>query len=475
MNGGAPHDAAVADPVLLTVVASAGLVLLLFLIIGKRMHAFVALLLVSLLIGLAAQWPRFEPDLVLRAMQEGMGGTLGFVAVVVGLGAIFGRLLEVSGGARVLADGLLASFRMERAGWALGIAGFLISIPVFFDVALVVLVPMLYGLARRSGAPLMRFALPLLAGMVVTHAFVPPTPGPIGVAAIVNAELGLVIVFGIVAGLPGMMLAGPLLAKVIDDRIPGRLPETVTSLEGGAPPMPREPAGVAEPERPPSFGLVLGLLASPIFLILSSTLAHAWFGGSEGGKFLGLLALVGHPFVALMITTLVSFRVLGARRGLSAEQVRDLATGALEPAGIIILVTGAGGVLKQVMIQSQVGSVLADQLSALGVAPLLLAFLLAWVVRVMQGSATVAMLTAAGLIVPLIEPLSPSEVTRALVVISIASGATCTSHVNDSGFWLVSRYLGLTTHETLRSWTLMTTLVGLVGLVVVLLLGWVWG
>jgi Gnt-I system low-affinity gluconate transporter len=449
------------------IVAALGVVLLLFLIIQRKLHAFVALLLVSVLIGLGAQLPHVNPEKVLKAMQDGMGGTLGFVAVVVGLGAMFGRLLEVSGGAEVLAQGLLGRFGEKRAPTALGVAGFLVSIPVFFDVAFVILAPILYGLAEKSGKPLMRFAIPLLAGMVVSHSFVPPTPGPIGVAAILGADLGYVILFGIVVGVPCMALAGPVFARFVADRVPGKVPELGTPSE-------LRPAG-----SPPSFGLIAGLIGLPIGLILANTataavLTEARVSASPSAGTLATLrdvaALFGHPFVALLITTLLCFHLLGTRRGLSRQEVSDVATRALEPAGIIILVTGAGGVLKQVMIETNVGKVIADQLSGLGVAPVLLAFALALVVRVMQGSATVAMLTAAGLVVPLIEPTEPSSAMRALLVVPIAAGATCLSHVNDSGFWLVSRYLGLSVQDTLRTWSALTTVVAVTGLACALVL-----
>lgn len=452
----------------LVIVAVVGVALLLFLIIQRRMHAFVALLLVSVLIGLGAQLPNIDPDKVIKAMQSGMGGTLGFVAVVVGLGAMFGELLEVSGGAEVLARGLLNAFGEKRAPWALGVAGFLVSIPVFFDVGFVILVPILYGLAHRSKKPLMLFAIPLLAGLVVTHSFIPPTPGPIGVASILKADLGHVILFGAIAGVPCMLLSGPIFAMWMAGRVPGKIPE-------GFDVQPPE----SEKELP-SFKTIAGLIALPIVLILANTATKAAVTdeaveqlgqGQALGYLRNTLVLIGHPFIALLLTTLLCFRLLGTSRGLSREQVSQIATKALEPAGIIILVTGAGGVLKQVMIDTQVGKAIADELVGFGLTPIVLAFVVAWVVRVMQGSATVAMLTAAGLVVPLIEPSNPSEAMRALLVIPIAAGATSMSHVNDSGFWLVNRYLGLSVVDTLRTWSALTTIVSVVGLLMALGLG----
>lgn len=455
-----------ADPsstVQLAGVALLGIVLLLVLIVRQRLPPFVALLSVSLLIGLGAQWPHLDPARVLKAMQDGMGGTLGFVAVVVGLGAMLGGLLERSGAAQVLAGGLLRRFGVGRAAWGLGIAGFVVSIPVFFDVAFVVLVPLLYGLSQRSGRALLLFALPLLAGMVVTHSFVPPTPGPIGVASILGADLGVVIGLGLAAGLPSMIIAGPLLTKWLGSRVPGAIP-------GGLDLNPEPPTDVEHAAAPPPrLELVAGLILLPLVLIVGNTVSSVVRGPAPAGQW-RLLALLGHPFVALLLSTLLGFWLLGTRRGMTRDEVARVATRALEPAGIIILVTGAGGVLKQVMIDTGVGKVLATHLAGLGISPLLLAFVIAWVVRVMQGSATVAMLTAAGLLVPLLDSVEMTPVLRGLLVVSVAAGATATSHVNDSGFWLVSRYLGLSVTETLKTWTLMTTVVGLVGLAMALML-----
>lgn len=449
---------ATAGPLQLVAAAAIGIVVLGVLIVVRKVPAFVALLVASLAIALVAQFPDLDARSILQSMQDGMAGTLGFVAVVVGLGAMFGQLLEVSGGAEVLATRMLAGFGERRASWAMGLAGFVIAIPVFFDVGFVLLVPLLHGLARRTGKPLLAFAAPALAGLAVAHAFVPPTPGPMAVASLLDAPIGLVIVFGVAAGLPAMIVAGPLFGRFAAARIPGVLVEAPDAPEMR--------------EDPPSLATVAGLLALPIVLILGHTWALAAIAGrDEVAPLLEVVILVGHPFVALLVTTLACFRLLGTRRGWSRERVHDLATKALEPAGIVILVTGAGGVLKQVLIDTQVGRALAEPLAASDVSPIVLAFVLAATVRVLQGSATVAMLTAAGLLVPLLEPVQPSPHLRALLVVAIASGATVGSHVNDSGFWLVSRYLGLDVGQTLRSWTVLTTILGCVGGAVALLLG----
>lgn len=450
------------DAARLALTALLGVALLLYLVVRRKLHAFLALLLVSVVLGLSAQWPDFQPSLVLDAMQKGMGGTLGYVAIIVGLGAMFGHLLHASGGTQVLADACLRAFGKERTSWALALAGFLISIPVFFDVAFVVLMPLLVSLAKESKRPILSFAIPLLAGLAVTHAFIPPTPGPIGVASILEADLGYVILFGFIAAVPSVILSGPVLAKVLEKRV------AAAPLE--EPPAPAVPIDVQ-----PALGRILFLIGLPIALILigttTTTLVPAAGAATGVGSVTRSLAqLLGHPFVALLLTTLLSARWLGRARGLSPSAVSELMSKALEPAGLILLITGAGGVLKQVMIDTNVGKLLAEGLVGAGFGPLVIAFFVALLVRVMQGSATVAMLTAAGLVAPLLDAMDPSPAYRALLVLPIASGATALSHVNDSGFWLVSRYLGLDVPQTLKSWTLMTSVAGVVGFGVSLLL-----
>lgn len=438
----------------LILVALAGISLLLFLVIRTKLHAFVALLLVSLLVGILAGMPLGE---VVKSMQNGMGGTLGFVAVVVGLGAMFGQMLEVSGGAERLARTLIQRFGENKSQWALGITGFLVAIPVFFDVGFIILVPIVYGLAKKTGKSLLYYGIPLLAGLAVTHSFIPPTPGPIAVADLIGAEMGWVILFGAIAGLPAMIFAGPLFGKYIARKLHVTVPDYMNLEE------------IEYDKELPSFGMIASLIMIPLVLILLNTVSGAVL--DEENMLRQILTFLGHPFVALTIATLLTFYFLGTKRGYSRQEVQDIATKALEPAGIIILVTGAGGVFKQILIDSGVGQVLGDMMAASPLPPLLLAFLIAAAVRVAQGSATVSMVTAAGLMAPLIEIAHLEGPILGLMVIAIASGATVLSHVNDSGFWLVGRYFGLSVKDTLKSWTVMETIIGLVGLATAMLIG----
>jgi Gnt-I system low-affinity gluconate transporter len=419
-----------------------------------RNTLFVTLLLVSLLVGVAAGMPL---DGVIKSIEKGMGGTLGFVAVVVGLGAMFGQMLEVSGGAERLARTMVQRFGDDKVQWALGLTGFIVSIPVFLDVAIVILVPILYRLARDSGRPLLYYGIPLAAGGAVTHAFIPPTPGPIAVADLLGTDLGWVILFGTICGLPAMVLAGPIWGSYISRRITKGVPDYVELRE------------IDESRELPSFGQVLAIILTPLLLILLSTTSGILL--DEGNVLRSTLVFIGHPYAALLIATLLAMFVLGSRRGYGREEIQDIVNKSLEPAGIIILVTGAGGVFKQVLIDSGVGQVLGDMMSASGLPYLVLAFVVAALIRVAQGSATVAMVTAAGLVGPILQQNNVEGPQLALATIAIAAGGTILSHVNDSGFWLINRFFGLTEKETLQSWTVAVTIVSLVGFAMVLLLG----
>jgi Gnt-I system low-affinity gluconate transporter len=436
----------------LFLVAGAGIALLLFLIIALRVPAFLALLISSLSVGLLSGLPATQ---VIESVKNGMGGTLGFVAVVVGLGAILGQVLESSGGIGRIADSLIRTFGPEKTQWSLGITGFIVAIPVFFDVAFIILAPLLYGLAKRSGRSLLYYAIPLLAGLAITHSFIPPTPGPIAVAKLVNADLGWVILFGALTGIPAMIIAGPMFGQFIAKKIYIPVPETTPdNLQANTP--------------SPSFAWVSSIILLPLLLIMLATIAP--FLLDESSSVLNIIHFLGHPFVALTIATIFALIMARFKCNLSSESLLKIANKGLEPAGVVILITGAGGAFKQVLIDSGVGQMLATVFVEAQFSIFILGFLIAAITRVAQGSATVAMITGAGLMAPILELQPMSAPSLGLLVIAISSGATILSHVNDSGFWLVSRYLGMSETNTLKSWTVMTTLISIVGLVSCLLI-----
>jgi Gnt-I system low-affinity gluconate transporter len=433
------------SPLYLISVVIVAVALILFLVMRLQMHAFVALLLVSFLTAVAAGIP---PGDIIGVIEEGMGGTLGYIAVVVGLGAMFGEILRITGGAGQIARTLVRAFGQDRIQWALGLTGFLVAIPVFFDVGLIILIPLVYSLAQRYGRSLLYYAIPLLAGLAATHAFIPPTPGPVAVAGIIGADLGWVILWGAVAGLPAVAIGGVFFGRYVANRIHVDVPEY----------MLREEEDEEDEGRTlPSFLLVLSIILVPLVLILVNTLSALVLG--EDSPAANVLGLIGHPFSALTIAVLLSFYVLGVRHGYSREEVQSAAGKGLEPVGLIILVTGAGGVFGQVLQESGIGDAVQSIMEASNLPIVLLAFLAAVFVRISLGSATVA---------PAIEGAGYSAPLVGAIVIAIASGGTVLSHVNDSGFWLVNRYLGLSEKHTLQSWTVMVTIVGMTGFLMVL-------
>ena len=439
-------------------------VFLLLLIIRFRFQPFVALLIAAIAFGLATGT---APLSLVEQIVDRMGGALGQVALIIGLGAIFGEVLQRAGAAERLATTLVDRVSDRYLAWALGLAGFLVSIAVFIDVAIVILVPLLYAIARRTGRSLLYYGIPLCAGLSVTHTFIPPTPGPIATAGILGADLGLVIVYGVVCGLPAMAVAGPLFGRFIAKRIFVPVPADAVSVAAGSGSAegPRKRTGSGEgttasggaedgaADPLPSFGSVLGALLLP-----------------EGSPAATVLGFVGHPVIALLVTCLYTLWFFGVRKGRSGKELQEMATKALAPAGVIILITGAGGVFGGLLVDSGLGEVLAAGMQMINMPIVLFGFLAAAVIRLSQGSGTVAMITGATLTAPLLETIGASPSLAALTCIAIACGGTAFSHVNDSGFWMANRYLGMSVGDTLRSWTVMKTLVGFTGLAVVLVL-----
>ena len=385
-----------------------------------------------------------------------MGGTLGFVAIVVGLGAILGQILESSGGIERIADSLIRTFGPEKTQWSLGVTGFVVAIPVFFDVAFIILAPLLYGLANRSGRSLLYYAIPLLAGLAITHSFIPPTPGPIAVAELINADLGWVILFGALTGIPAMIIAGPWFGQFVANKIFVAVPEAHRNNP------------ITSDISSPSFAWVSSIILLPLLLIMLATTAP--FVLAQSSPLLTAIRFLGHPFVALSIATILALLIAHTKCDLDKESLLNIANKGLEPAGIVILITGAGGAFKQVLIDSGVGQMLASVFIEAQFSVFILGFLIAAITRIAQGSATVAMITGAGLMAPILQLQPISAPSLGLLVIAISSGATILSHVNDSGFWLVSRYLGMSETNTLKTWTVMTTLISLVGLASCLLI-----
>ncbi len=421
-----------------------GIAILLFLILKLKIPAFISLLISSIITGLIAG---LDANEIIKTVQDGMGGTLGFVATVVGLGAIFGGILEHSGGANAIANYLIKKLGTKRAPLAMTISGFVVAIPVFFDVAFIILIPVIYAIQRKTKKSLLLYAIPLLAGLAATHTFIPPTPGPIAVADIIGADIGWVILIGFLAGIPTVLLSGLMFGKYISKRIHIDAPKEIS---------------VVKTENLPNAISIFAIIAIPILLILANTFVTSEIITISNEKVKDVIKLIGHPFSALIIANLIAWYVLGIGRGTKSKDLLKITTKSMAPAGTIILLTGAGGVFKQVLINTGGGKMLAESLLNIGFPVLLFTFVTAALVRIIQGSATVAMITAAGLVAPLINA-DIQGASLACLVIAIASGASIFSHVNDSGFWLVGQYLNLSEKQTFRSWSLMTTILALTG------------
>jgi len=398
-------------------------------------------------LGLAAA---MGPQKTLTPMQAGFGDALGFIAVVVGLGAMIGRFLETSGGGRALADWLLLKFGRDRAVWAVLTAAFLVGLPIFFEVGFIILVPLVWNLARESKRSLLYYGLPMAAALTVTHSLVPPHPAPAAAAQLLGADLGRTILYGAAASVPMAIMGGIVYGGWLSKRLFIPVPAMAV----------REPEPGTQPA-PPPVPLVILVLILPVLFIFAATVSS--MTGSPGQNVLGFF---GHPFAALLITTLLAIVVFGFQRGMDRTQVARMATESLAPIGTLLVIMGGGGAFKQVIVDSGVGPYAGKLLATSSISPLIVAYIVAAAMRAAQGSATVAIITAAGIVAPLVKSIP--GYTPEMIVLALWCGGTCLSHVNDAGFWMVNEYFGMTVPQTLRSWTAMKVITSLSGIGLVL-------
>ncbi|MFG2757507.1 GntP family permease [Streptomyces wuyuanensis] len=459
----------------LLTVAALGIGLLLLLIIKARLQPFVALLAVSIAVGLAAGlsvtelFGTVQKSAAVSVIETGMGGILGHVAIIIGLGTMLGAILEVSGGAEVLSSRLLNLFGEKRAPLAMGLTGLIFGIPVFFDVGIFVLAPIVYAAAKRSGKSILLYAMPLLAGLSMTHAFLPPHPGPVAAAGLLDVSLGWVILMGVVVGVPAV-LAAWVYASWIGKRIFVPVPEDMLeAAEDAKAAVAAEQAatGRAPREAPVALGTVLTIIGTPLVLILAATFSSI---ALEESTLRSVVEFFGNPFVALTIALVMAYYLLGIRRGWSRKSLESVSTQSLKPVGNILLVVGAGGVFGAVLKASGVAQALSDTFNDVGLPVIVLAYLISLVLRVAQGSATVAIVTTAGIVLPLLEGGGHSQAFLALVIMAISAGSIFASHVNDGGFWIVAKYFGISERDTLKSWTVLESVLSVAGFVVAALL-----
>lgn len=440
------------DTTRLVIAAIIGLALLLVLIIKFKVHAMLSILIGAIAIGLIAGMP-FEE--IVTAVDDGIGNTLKGIALLVGLGSMFGAILEASGGAQTLAVTMVKKFGDEKAAWALGITGLVISITVFFDAGLIILIPLAFSLAKRTKKSSLFYAIPLLAGLAVGHAFIPPTPGPVLVATMLNVELGWVILVGVCCGFFAMIVAGPVWGAICGKKFYVPVPDQIANQED------------IDESKLPSFASVVTIIMIPLVLIILKSVAGvvpALAGVAP------LFNFLGQPFAALLIATLAAMFILGTRHGYTMPELEKILTKSLEPTGLILLVTACGGVLRYILQYSGLGEIIGNAVASINLPIVVVAFLVAALVRICVGSATVAMTMAAGIVAAMPEIASLSPMYLACVVAAVAGGATVCSHFNDSGFWLVRSLIGLDEKTTLKTWTIMETLVGGTGFIVALII-----
>lgn len=440
------------DTTRLVIAAIIGLALLLVLIIKFKVHAMLSILIGAIAIGLIAGMP-FEE--IVTAVDDGIGNMLKGIALLVGLGSMFGAILEASGGAQTLAVTMVKKFGDEKAAWALGITGLVISIPVFFDAGLIILIPLAFSLAKRTKKSSLFYAIPLLAGLAVGHAFIPPTPGPVLVATMLNVELGWVILVGVCCGFFAMIVAGPVWGAVCGKKFYVPVPDQIANQKD------------IDESKLPSFASVVTIIMIPLVLIILKSVAGvvpALAGVAP------LFNFLGQPFAALLIATLAAMFILGTRHGYTMPELEKILTKSLEPTGLILLVTACGGVLRYILQYSGLGEIIGNAVASINLPIVVVAFLVAALVRICVGSATVAMTMAAGIVAAMPEIASLSPMYLACVVAAVAGGATVCSHFNDSGFWLVRSLIGLDEKTTLKTWTIMETLVGGTGFIVALII-----
>ena len=442
---------AVADSTLL-LYALAAVVALVVLIARFRVHPFVVLIAVSLGMGVAAGMPLAT---VVKAFQDGVGSSLGFIAIVVGLGTMLGKMMAESGGAARIAKTLIDAFGAAHVHWAIMFVAFIVGIPVFFQVGFVLLIPLVFTIARQTGTSLLKVGLPLVAGLSVVHGMVPPHPAAMLAVATFKADVGLTILYALIVGLPTAALAGPVYATWIAPRIllPADNP-LATQLQSD------------DSRALPGFGITMFTVLLPVLLMLANSTAEVVLPDDSGIRH--ALAFVGSPIVSLLLALLFSFWSLGAAQRFTKDQVLKFCNDCLAPTATILLVIGAGGGFNRVLIESGVGRAIAGVATATHASPLLLAWIIAALIRVATGSATVAMTTAAGIVAP-IAVLRPGT-SPELLVLATGAGSLMLSHVNDSGFWLIKEFFNMTVPQTLRTWTVVETIVGVAGLMFTLLL-----
>lgn len=424
-------------------IVALGVAILLLLVVRFKIHAFIALIIVALGIGFAQG---MNPDQALKSIQNGVGGTLGYLALVLGFGAMLGGLIAESGAAQRITQRLIKRFGVKNIQWALVLSGFIVGIPLFYTVGFVMLVPLIFSVAIATELPLLYLAIPMVASLSVTHGFLPPHPAPTAIAVIYEADMGLTLIYGLIIAVPTVIIAGVLFGRTFK-KLNISVPKNFQFKQ-------------LEESALPSFNVSLFTALLPVLLMSMGAIAKMLL--EEATNSYVFFKFIGEPVMALLISLLIAIFTLGINRGKTFQDIADIFSKSVKDIAMIMLIIGGGGALKQVLIDSGISDYIVEMLQGTNLSPLILAWLIAACLRIALGSATVAALTAAGIALPLI---GQTDVSPELLVLATGAGSLTCSQVNDTGFWLFKEYFELSIIDTFKSWTLMETLVSVIGLI----------
>ncbi|MCY8007609.1 GntP family permease [Bacillus haynesii] len=440
-------------------IVAIGIVALLLLIMGLKLNTFVSLIIVSFGVALALGMPL---DDIVKTIEQGLGGTLGHIALIFGLGAMLGKLIADSGGAQRIAMTLVNKFGEKNIQWAVVIASFIIGVALFFEVGLVLLIPIVFAISRELKISILYLGIPMTAALSVTHGFLPPHPGPTAIAGELGANIGEVLLYGIIVAIPTVLLAGPLFTKLAKKIVPQSFEKMGSIASLGE-------QKTFKLEETPAFGISVFTAMLPVIIMSISTvitLIQETMGLADN-SLLAAVRLIGNASTSMVISLLVAIYTMGIARKIPIKQVMDSCSTAITQIGMMLLIIGGGGAFKQVLINGGVGDYVAELFKGTAMSPILLAWVIAAILRISLGSATVAALSTTGLVLPM---LGQSDANLALVVLATGAGSVIASHVNDAGFWMFKEYFGLSMKETFATWTLLETIIAVAGLGFTLLL-----
>ncbi|MEK5059952.1 permease DsdX [Paenibacillus sp. FSL H7-0326] len=432
------------------------IVILIVLISKYKWNPFVSLLISALMLGLLTG---MNAEDVIGSITGGVGGTLGTIAIVIGLGTMLGKMMAESGGAERIATTLVNRFGQKRVHWAMMIVGFIVGIPVFFEVGVILLIPIVFTVARKTGLSIIKIGIPILAGLSTVHGLVPPHPAPMIAIDAFDANLGMTIFYSILVGLPTAIIAGPVFGNIISKRVQVEPPAELA-----------EQFSLKSERELPGFGITLLTILLPVILMLAGSVAIIVDPAVTNGL-THFLTFIGNEIVALLISVVFALFSLGFARGFNKSEISKFTSECLAPTASIILIIGGGGAFKQVLIDSGVGNAIAELATSININVILFAWLVAALIRVATGSATVAMTTAAGIVAPVLG-MSP-DVSVELVVLATGAGSLFLSHVNDAGFWMIKEFFNMSVSQTLKTWSVMECILSVVALILILLLSFV--